>query len=198
MRCHYNAVIFLTNIHKRPPPPPPPPSVARLLCAHPFDLWKKFVCACMKPKNYFYYRDFIHWADGRLNVRSHEVSEPGVWLLKWSYRSAISQASRRPTRSPELSRHWEELTYQAIWISQLVIVFYIFLTLRQYSTMLCVWIFFPNISCSTSCALFSVCVCVCVCLVILKLTDWGRDKWPPFSRRHFQMHFLEWKCINFD
>ena len=27
---------------------------------------------------------------------------------------------------------------------------------------------------------------------------WGRDKWPPFSRRHFQMHFLEWKCINFD
>ena len=30
------------------------------------------------------------------------------------------------------------------------------------------------------------------------LTHWGRDKWPPFSRRHFQMHFLEWKCINFD
>ena len=23
------------------------------------------------------------------------------------------------------------------------------------------------------------------------LTHWGRDKWPPFSRRHFQMHFLE-------
>ena len=23
-------------------------------------------------------------------------------------------------------------------------------------------------------------------------------KWPPFSRRHFQMHFLEWKCMNFD
>ena len=21
---------------------------------------------------------------------------------------------------------------------------------------------------------------------------------PPFSRRHIQMHFLEWKCINFD
>ena len=30
------------------------------------------------------------------------------------------------------------------------------------------------------------------------LTHWGRDKWPPFSRRHLQMHFLEWKCINFD
>ena len=30
------------------------------------------------------------------------------------------------------------------------------------------------------------------------LTHWGRDKWPTFSRRHFQMHFLEWKCINFD
>ena len=29
-------------------------------------------------------------------------------------------------------------------------------------------------------------------------THWGRDKWPPFSRRHFQMHFLEWKCIDCD
>ena len=31
-----------------------------------------------------------------------------------------------------------------------------------------------------------------------ELTHWGRDKWPPFSRRHFQMHFLEWKCVDFD
>ena len=23
-------------------------------------------------------------------------------------------------------------------------------------------------------------------------------KWPPFSRRHFQMHLLEWECMNFD
>ena len=23
-------------------------------------------------------------------------------------------------------------------------------------------------------------------------------KWPPISRRHFQMHFLQWKCMNFD
>ena len=30
------------------------------------------------------------------------------------------------------------------------------------------------------------------------LTHWSRDKWPPFRRRHFQMHFLEWKCLNFD
>ena len=28
------------------------------------------------------------------------------------------------------------------------------------------------------------------------LTHWGRDKWTPFGRRHFQMHFLEWKCLN--
>ena len=35
--------------------------------------------------------------------------------------------------------------------------------------------------------------------------DWIRilhieteTKWPPFSRRHFQVHFLEWKYINFD
>ena len=30
------------------------------------------------------------------------------------------------------------------------------------------------------------------------LTHWGRDKWTPFRRRHFQMHFLQWKCLNFD
>ena len=30
------------------------------------------------------------------------------------------------------------------------------------------------------------------------LTHWGRDKWAPFSRRHFQMYFLEWKCMDFD
>ena len=30
------------------------------------------------------------------------------------------------------------------------------------------------------------------------LTHWGRDKWPLFSRRYFQMHFLEWKYLNFD
>ena len=24
----------------------------------------------------------------------------------------------------------------------------------------------------------------------------AETRWPTFSRRHFQMHFLEWKCIN--
>ena len=26
------------------------------------------------------------------------------------------------------------------------------------------------------------------------LTHWGRDKWTPFRRRHYQTHFREWKC----
>ena len=30
------------------------------------------------------------------------------------------------------------------------------------------------------------------------LTHWGRGKWTPFRRRHFQMHFLEWKYLNSD
>ena len=30
-----------------------------------------------------------------------------------------------------------------------------------------------------------------------ELTYWDRDKWPPISWRHFQVHFLEWKCTNF-
>ena len=30
------------------------------------------------------------------------------------------------------------------------------------------------------------------------LTHWGRDKWTPFRRRHFQLHFPEWKCLNSD
>ena len=30
------------------------------------------------------------------------------------------------------------------------------------------------------------------------LTHWGRDNPTPFRRRHFQMHFLERKCLNSD
>ena len=30
------------------------------------------------------------------------------------------------------------------------------------------------------------------------LTHWGRNKMAAISRRHFQMHFLEWKCLIFD
>ena len=25
----------------------------------------------------------------------------------------------------------------------------------------------------------------------------AETKWTPFSRRHFQVHFCEWKCMNF-
>ena len=29
-------------------------------------------------------------------------------------------------------------------------------------------------------------------------THWDREKWPTFCIRNFQMHFVEWKCMNFD
>ena len=29
-------------------------------------------------------------------------------------------------------------------------------------------------------------------------TNWGRDKWSPFSRWHIETHFLEWKLLCFD
>ena len=38
----------------------------------------------------------------------------------------------------------------------------------------------------------------CLVLQAITITHWGRDKWPPLFRRHFQMHFLEWKCVNLD
>ena len=53
------------------------------------------------------------------------------------------------------------------------------------------------------CTLFELC-CVflwcgtCHFIHVLQgySTHWGRDKWPPFRGRYFQMHFLEWKlCI---
>ena len=31
-----------------------------------------------------------------------------------------------------------------------------------------------------------------------QLTHLTLAKWPPVRRRRFQMHFLEWKCMNFD
>ena len=30
-------------------------------------------------------------------------------------------------------------------------------------------------------------------MATILITHWGRDKWTPFRRRHFQVHFLEWK-----
>ena len=33
---------------------------------------------------------------------------------------------------------------------------------------------------------------------MIPLTHWGGDKMVAISRGHFQMYFLEWKCINFD
>ena len=43
----------------------------------------------------------------------------------------------------------------------------------------------------------------CACLKedshpVVTLTLWDRDKTAAISRRYFQMHFPEWKCINFD
>ena len=35
-------------------------------------------------------------------------------------------------------------------------------------------------------------------LLQVSLTHWGRDKMAAISRRHFQIYFLEWKCMNFD
>ena len=29
-------------------------------------------------------------------------------------------------------------------------------------------------------------------------SHWGQDKRADICRRHFQVHFLEWKCLNFD
>ena len=39
---------------------------------------------------------FIHRADGRLTVRSREVSKPQDWMLLWSYHSEMWQAARQP------------------------------------------------------------------------------------------------------
>ena len=36
----------------------------------------------------------------------------------------------------------------------------------------------------------------CITVIYFHLTHWGRDKWTPFGRRYFQVHFLEWKCLN--
>ena len=40
--------------------------------------------------------------------------------------------------------------------------------------------------------------CLEMAKYVMTLTHWGRDKWTPFRRRHIQMHFLEWKCLNTD
>ena len=39
--------------------------------------------------------------------------------------------------------------------------------------------------------------------IFIRYTKWSNfavpeTKWTPYPRRHFKMHFLEWKCVNFD
>ena len=34
-------------------------------------------------------------------------------------------------------------------------------------------------------------------VVTFIFTYWDKTKWPPLSRRHLQMHFLEWKMYKF-
>ena len=43
------------------------------------------------------------------------------------------------------------------------------------------YLWYPSIPCF----LFDTCI-----------PHWGRDIWTPFGRRYFQVHFLEWKCLN--
>ena len=38
---------------------------------------------------------------------------------------------------------------------------------------------------------------LCCALPLIKLIE-AETKWSPFRRWHLEMHFLEWKCINFD
>ena len=38
----------------------------------------------------------------------------------------------------------------------------------------------------------------CIFLNESILTHKAETKWPPFRRRRFQRHFLEWKCLNSD
>ena len=48
------------------------------------------------------------------------------------------------------------------------------------------------------------CTCLCCCLFVvvmpaaptLEHTE-AETKWLPFRRRYFQIHWLEWKCVNF-
>ena len=35
-------------------------------------------------------------------------------------------------------------------------------------------------------------------LGVVVLTPWGRDKIAAIFQSHFQMRFLEWKCVNID
>ena len=37
--------------------------------------------------------------------------------------------------------------------------------------------------------------CLCHCRAVYHIE--AETKWPPFRRQHFQLHSLEWKCLNF-
>ena len=53
--------------------------------------------------------------------------------------------------------------------------------------------------CNRIVCVFFVCLFVICCsLLFFQFCVEAETKWPPFSRRHFQVHLFEWKCMNFD
>ena len=50
---------------------------------------------------------------------------------------------------------------------------------------------------SILCQIVAIVVYVLLCLCVILHIE-AETKWSPFFRRHFQMHFREWKCMNFD
>ena len=62
------------------------------------------------------------------------------------------------------------------------------------------WHFANNILNTVHCVLkIKLKVCLDVQLAVSHCQHIGAEtKWMPLRRRHFQEHFLEWKCMNFD
>ena len=58
--------------------------------------------------------------------------------------------------------------------------------------------FHRNCSVSDYLALVQIKIWWQKCYKAIILTHRGRDKWLPFWKLHFQIHFIEWKSYNFD
>ena len=124
--------------------------------------------------------------------------------MQWEKRSFLSLTRLKKLRYHNAERNLRKGNNDIIWSRSfdVVCLFAIYLLkfsnwfiyIMQYAHFFfCVVAVWERISNFTP--NFILCVITFLCG---DLTHWGRDKWTPFRRRHFQMHFLERKCLNSD
>ena len=157
-----------------PPPPPPPPKCQNWYCIH-HDIFQS-TCMCLKEEGTTLNSSLLH-------AHSIDFFNP--------YRSGNSWKSIRCWLALWLLMHWCFSTRSS---AATILTKYPFF--RAFTQNGC----FQSWNDSMKIDLKKIIITMIIIINMIKVHYHikAETKWPPFSRWHFQMHFLEWKLFYFE